>query len=106
MIEEYPDWVCADCGKRFGNRKDSGIATWHINECGICGMYKPVTEPRDFGHLRAGWVNKALETFALDVVKAASAGDQTFVPFLGGADPDMGRLRLALVSLNEILKRF
>jgi hypothetical protein len=28
------------------------ISAWHEGTCGICGQRGPVTEPRDFGHLR------------------------------------------------------
>lgn len=52
----YPEWVCIDCGIKHG-RKRPGLATWHSENCGICGKYKYVTEPRDFGHLLDGWQN-------------------------------------------------
>lgn len=45
-----PDWVCSDCGNKYGNRK-CGIATFHIGTCGVCGEEKEVTEPRDYGYL-------------------------------------------------------
>ncbi len=47
----YPEWICADCGAKHGNRTQ-GVATWHEGTCGICGEKKPVTEPRDYGHLK------------------------------------------------------
>lgn len=50
----YPSWVCHACGDKFG-RKKSGIATWHLGKCDVCGNADNVTEPRDFGHLRDGW---------------------------------------------------
>lgn len=31
------------------------MSTFHLGCCGVCGETKPVTEPRDFGHLRDGW---------------------------------------------------
>jgi hypothetical protein len=45
--------ICADCGAQFGKHK-CGLATWHMGYCAICGRYKAVTEPRDFGGLREG----------------------------------------------------
>lgn len=50
----YPAWVCLACGTKHG-RRPVGIATWHIDECGICGETVAVTDPRDFGHLKQGW---------------------------------------------------
>jgi hypothetical protein len=51
-----PAWVCESCGTEWGH-KECGLATWHYgDECGVCGDRDvPVTEPRDFGFLRAGW---------------------------------------------------
>ena len=49
MSETYPNWICRDCGQRYGNRP-AGISTWHNGACGWCGHYKSVTEPRDYGH--------------------------------------------------------
>lgn len=46
----YPDWVCVECGERYGNRMPK-VATWHNGVCGVCGQERIVTEPRDFGHL-------------------------------------------------------
>ena len=51
----YPAWICLPCGQRHG-RRIPGEATWHPDTCGVCGREDvPVTEPRDFGHLRPGW---------------------------------------------------
>lgn len=47
----YPAWVCSPCGTRHGRRPPRS-ATWHSGTCGICGKAAPVTEPRDFGHLK------------------------------------------------------
>jgi rRNA maturation protein Nop10 len=52
--EEYPMWVCSPCGQKYG-KKECGVATWHLDECGICGEREAVAEPRDFGHLKDGW---------------------------------------------------
>ena len=55
-MTDYPAWICADCGKRHGKRSHASTAsTWHIGTCGICGEDVPVTEPRDFLHLKEGW---------------------------------------------------
>lgn len=48
---EYPDYVCTDCAVAHGGKMPKGhCATWHEGKCGVCGLIKPVTEPRDFGH--------------------------------------------------------
>jgi len=52
--KDYPAWICASCGLKHGNRP-AGVATWHLDKCGVCGEMRSVTEPRDFGHLKAGW---------------------------------------------------
>lgn len=49
-----PEWVCADCGKLYG-RRPVGLATFHIDTCGVCGQKKAVTQPRDYGYLKTGW---------------------------------------------------
>jgi hypothetical protein len=54
MRKDYPAWICAPCGLKYGN-KPVGTACWHIDVCGVCGNTAPVTEPRDYGHLKAGW---------------------------------------------------
>ena len=100
---DYPEWVCCDCGKRYGRRSPT-YATWHQGECEICGLTKTVTEPRDFGHLKNGWHFLALESMALEVVRCAGSGDQSFVECLHGDDDSTKRLRSAIVSLTETLK--
>lgn len=45
-----PAWVCTDCGNKYGSHA-CGVATFHDDDCGICGEYKSVTEPRDFGYI-------------------------------------------------------
>lgn len=54
---KYPDWICNVCGKAYGKRPEGNPygATYHIDECDICGEVCEVTEPRDFGHLKKGW---------------------------------------------------
>lgn len=54
LLPIYPQWVCHPCGTKWG-RKECGIATWHIDTCGICGNITSVTEPRDYGHLKGEW---------------------------------------------------
>lgn len=52
----YPAWVCIDCGNKYGRGYPDGhCCTVHNGTCGLCGQTKPVTEPRDFGHLKQGW---------------------------------------------------
>jgi hypothetical protein len=96
----YPDWICDDCGQKYGRRSSSN-ATWHHGECDVCGMTKAVTEPRD---LKEGWHLLALESSSLEVVKAASRGDQCFIDCLRGEDDATKRLRMAIVSLAEVLR--
>ena len=55
---EYPTWACNDCGEKYGRRLPS-VCTIHMDTCGVCGEYKPVTQPRDFGHLKDGWQHHA-----------------------------------------------
>ena len=63
----YPQWVCAECGRRYSRRIRTGsnfsvcneYATWHHGECGVCGQSENVTEPRDFGHLTDDWEQHA-----------------------------------------------
>jgi len=61
---EYPTWICRDCGENYGLWYKRGIyigpphhsATYHMGTCGVCAVTNvPVTEPRDYGHLRSGW---------------------------------------------------
>jgi hypothetical protein len=54
--KEYPTWVCAMCGLKYGRGvQEKHVCTWHTGECGVCGDVCSVTEPRDFGHLMPGW---------------------------------------------------
>lgn len=51
----YPQWICADCGRRYGNSEPRPFMTWHVGKCEVCLVAnKDVTEPRDFGHLKDG----------------------------------------------------
>ena len=53
-MPEYPEWVCINCGIRYGRTK-CGLATWHRGVCDLCKARADVTEPRDFGGLLNGW---------------------------------------------------
>ena len=60
MIRETPRqpmWCCSDCGNRYGQRIPTGvhIASYHNGLCEVCGVWKAVTEPRDFGYLKRTW---------------------------------------------------
>ena len=55
---EYPEWICADCGDKHGKAK-CGLSTWHEGACEVCGKMTSVTEPRDYGHLKETWKNDA-----------------------------------------------
>ena len=57
MNDDYPVWVCAKCGKKYGNRIPI-MATWHTGVCGVCLEAASVTEPRDYGHLKPEWINE------------------------------------------------
>jgi len=53
--ESYPEWICGPCGRKHGKRTPL-MATWHFGTCGVCAKKAtPVTEPRDYGHLKDGW---------------------------------------------------
>lgn len=55
-MNNYPTWVCFDCGKKYGRGAPPGhVCAVHDGICDICTQTKQVTEPRDFGHLKAGW---------------------------------------------------
>lgn len=53
----YPEWVCFECGKKYGKRIPS-CCSIHIGVCGVCGELLAVTEPRDFGHLNLPNIKK------------------------------------------------
>jgi len=52
MEKDYPSWVCTECGMKA--QKDHSrfllASTYHTGRCEVCGLIKPVTEPRDFGY--------------------------------------------------------
>lgn len=58
IATEQPDWVCDDCGIKYGdwyvNKRNIPMycATYHHGTCGVCHReHLPVTEARDFGYL-------------------------------------------------------
>lgn len=54
MTNKDVQWICAPCGARYCNGiRDGHIATWHVGRCDICANETAVTEPRDFGYLKA-----------------------------------------------------
>lgn len=59
-MKKYPDWVCHNCGTKYGRWYATGeytgpsshYSTCHYGKCDICkdeGV--SVTEPRDYGHI-------------------------------------------------------
>jgi len=59
MKNNYPSWVCVDCGNKARDEMNKGgvkhcgramMSTWHNGKCDVCGETKEVTEPRDFGY--------------------------------------------------------
>ena len=69
-MAEYPEFICHDCGVKYGGWYKKGsytgpakhYATYHNGCCGICSKVDvPVTEPRDYGHLRAKWATDIME---------------------------------------------
>jgi hypothetical protein len=59
MALTQPEWVCADCGEKYGRRPGAtGTSTWHMDECGVCKRQAHCTQPRDFGYLRREWITE------------------------------------------------
>lgn len=50
--DNYPKWICIDCGHKHGHFPEGHIATFHAGDkCGWCGRDDvSVTQPRDFGY--------------------------------------------------------
>jgi hypothetical protein len=65
----YPAWICHKCGVKYGAWYKNGTyigpdncSTHHMGTCGVCGATDvSVTEPRDYGHLRAEWRQEKLQ---------------------------------------------
>jgi hypothetical protein len=57
-----PSWICDDCGQLYGKWYQGNYtgpakhyATYHVGNCDICSARRPVTEPRDYGHVVKDW---------------------------------------------------
>lgn len=50
-MSEIGDWICLDCGHRYGRTGGDHLMTTHIGHCDYCDA-KDVTvvAPRDFGY--------------------------------------------------------
>jgi methionyl-tRNA synthetase len=47
----YPQWVCQTCGSYAAQGKHkNNYSTYHEGTCEVCGHFKSITEPRDFGY--------------------------------------------------------
>jgi len=69
-MPKYPEFICHDCGVKHGGwyKKGSYVgpakhyATYHQGCCEICKKVDvPVTEPRDYGYLKAKWAAEIME---------------------------------------------
>lgn len=65
---DQPEWVCTDCGTKYGSWHQGKYcgpkvhyATYHVDLCGVCKKEKECTEARDFGYLINGWKNHKKE---------------------------------------------
>lgn len=61
MNKPYPEWICRPCGQQHGKQPRGKIGSWHAGKCGVCGHPADVTQPRDFGHLKAWPIKKEAE---------------------------------------------
>jgi len=52
--KEQPEWVCQICGTRYGAFK-AYDARKHQDDCGPCGIFTSVADPKDFGYMLVGW---------------------------------------------------
>lgn len=65
MNTDQPEWVCDDCGVKWGNwwngecysGPKNHCATYHYDICNVCNKERAVTETRDFGYLMEGWMD-------------------------------------------------
>lgn len=61
---QQPEWVCNKCGEKYGLWYTNGAysgpsrhdATYHVDDCRVCGERVPCTEARDFGYLIKDWM--------------------------------------------------
>lgn len=51
MSEDYPGWICTDCGEKYGRARGT-TATVHVGSpCGWCGRDDvPVSDPRGWSY--------------------------------------------------------
>ena len=61
-LEDYPSWICYECGKKYGTWKEGHLATFHRDTCGWCGRRTDCCEPRDYKY------PPSPETLGLNVV--------------------------------------
>lgn len=69
LDKDQPNWVCRDCGGKWGlwwkDGKYAGpihhCATYHKGRCGVCNKTTGVTEARDYGYLIEGWHKPLIE---------------------------------------------
>jgi len=55
-LTKQPDWVCEECGKRWGRYVCDIDAEFHKGQCDICGSTsKLVTNPHNFAAMLEGW---------------------------------------------------
>ncbi len=104
---KYPAWICVPCGRLYGHGSKFASSTMHTGACGVCGREDvPVTEPRDFGHLRDGWRN-ANSSKAVGVSEPSSPAAGTGRIGKGGIMIQCKRKRTASsVSVQRRVRRF
>lgn len=57
-LKPYPTWCCYDCGwearkatlNEYPLKPMTGVSTYHVETCQVCGSEVSVTQPRDFGY--------------------------------------------------------
>jgi len=86
-------WVCANCGRRFGNYLPS-VATWHEDICDICGRKIAVTESRDFGGI-------IRETFTKQDYKYLLSEVTKSLDSIAGVDKEMTDYHKGLIKKIE-----
>ena len=53
MKSKDPEFICFDCGRRYGRQKHSNRThTAHMNTCGVCGNYSLVDRIIEWAGLR------------------------------------------------------
>ena len=46
------DYVCAECGEKFGRKLKVSMTTKQLNECPLCGKTRGLIEVKFFNYLR------------------------------------------------------